>query len=239
MHMMLFRHNNITVIPKDNVIEINLNHQIQPPTNFVLPSQIVHYFIDHSQYHFIMDFCLCREAMQCKNYPQTLGCLFLGEAVKEINPKYGHIATAQEAHEHINKCGQAGLIHIIGRDKLDETWLQVSSGEKLMTICNCCECCCLWKMLPNLNQKINTHYQKMPGVTIEVTDACTGCGQCINACFLEGIKIVENKAVLGNNCRICGRCADICPNKAIKITINDTLYAKKTIQRIQKSVVLN
>jgi heterodisulfide reductase subunit A-like polyferredoxin len=176
--------------------------------------------------------------MTCNNYPQTLGCLFLGEAIQEINPKYGHITSPKEAHNHINKCQQAGLIHIIGRDKVDETWLNVTNGQKLMTICNCCECCCLWKMLPNLNEKINSRYKKMPGVNVEVTEACTGCGQCITACFLEGIHIVNDKAVLSENCRGCGRCVDKCPNNAIKLTISDTKSMEKTIQRVKQSVDL-
>jgi formate hydrogenlyase subunit 6/NADH:ubiquinone oxidoreductase subunit I len=238
MHLMMFRHNNITVLPKDNVIEITINKHIPPQNNTVLPSQIVHHFIDNTTHHFIMDFCLCREAMLCQNYPQTLGCLFLGEAIQEINPKYGHIATPQEAHQHIEKCQQAGLVHIIGRDKLDETWLQVTSGEKLMTICNCCECCCLWKMLPNLNEKINDHYKKMHGVNVQVTEACIGCGQCINACFLEGIQIIDNKAILSDNCRGCGRCVDRCPHNAIKLTISDKRFIDKTIKRVKKSVDL-
>ena len=238
MYLMMFRHNNITLLPKDNSIEITLNKNLQPTENMILPSEIVHKFIDISSYHFIMDFCLCREAMQCNKYPQTLGCLFLGEAIKEINPKYGHQVTAIEAHKHIKKCQEAGLIHIIGRDKIDETWLQVSSGDKLMTICNCCECCCLWKMLPHLNEQINTRYKKMPGVTIEVTDTCTGCGTCISACFLEGIRIIDKKAVLSDNCRGCGRCVEKCPINAIKITIDDEYYIEKTIRNIQKSVTV-
>ena len=238
MYLMMFRQNNITVLPKDNIVEININKHIPPPENIILPSQIVHHFIDQSKHHFIMDFCLCREAMQCNHYPQTLGCLFLGEAVNEINPKYGHLATAEEAHKHIEKCQQEGLIHIIGRDKVDETWLNVSNGEKLMTICNCCECCCLWKMLTNLNEEINTRYKKMPGVTVTVTDSCTGCGQCTKACFLEGIQIINNKAVLSDTCRGCGRCASACPNNAITLKITDPQYIEKTIKRVQNAVDL-
>jgi len=236
MYLMMFRYNNITVLPKDQTVEITLNKHIPPPHNIILPSQIVHHFIDNTNHHFIMDFCLCRESNQCTHYPQTLGCLFLGEAANEISPKYGHLATAEEAHKHIEKCQQKGLVHIIGRDKIDETWLKVSNGEKLMTICNCCECCCLWKMLPHLTDKINTHYKKMPGVTVKVTDACIGCGKCVDVCFLEGINIIDNKAVLSENCRGCGRCVSICPYKAISLTLNDPEYMAKTIKRVQLAV---
>ncbi|MBU0496546.1 MAG: 4Fe-4S binding protein [Candidatus Thermoplasmatota archaeon] len=239
LYLMMFRTNNITCLPRDSVVEITLNQYIDAPETMVLPSQVVHRFIDQAQHHFIMDFCLCREAMTCSNYPSSLGCLFMGDAVKEIDPSYGHIASKDEAHTFIKKCSEAGLVHIIGRDKLDETWLRVTSGDKLLTVCNCCECCCLWKMLPNLTSDINNVFKKMPGVSVQVTDACIGCGVCVSACFLEGIKIMDGKAVLSEQCRGCGRCAERCPQKAITVHINDELFLEKTIQLVNQSVVVD
>jgi len=87
----------------------------------------------------------------CKDYPMDLGCIFLGEAVKEINPKFGRMATVEEALEHAKKCRDAGLVHLIGKNKLDTVWLNAGPGDKLMTICNCCPCCCLWKILPDIS----------------------------------------------------------------------------------------
>ena len=82
---MLFDKSNLTYLIKDNVVEIQLNKKIEPPDNIVVPSKVVEYFIEKSSYRFIMNFCLCREAMKCKNYSTSLGCLFMGEAAKK-NP---------------------------------------------------------------------------------------------------------------------------------------------------------
>lgn len=234
---MLFEKNNLTILPKDSTIEIEIEKHIEAPENIVVPSQVVNYFIDKASAHFIMDFCICRESMNCKDHPSSLGCLFMGEAVHEINSSFGRILSKGEARKHVKTCRENGLVHVIGRDKLDELWLGVSSGVKLLTVCNCCSCCCLWKMIPNLDSSLAQSIKRMPGVSITVTSDCVGCGTCTeNVCFIDAIRVKNGKALIPEDCRICGRCAEVCPNNAIKITIEDEKYIDKTIQRIQSSI---
>ena len=55
-----------------------------------------------------------------------------------------------------------------------------------------------------------------------ITDACIGCGLCMDICFTKSIKIEDGKCVLDQDrCRGCGRCADVCPNEAITITYDE------------------
>jgi Na+-translocating ferredoxin:NAD+ oxidoreductase RNF subunit RnfB len=236
INKMLFDKTNLTVLPKESLIEIKLEKTIRPPDNIVLPSQVVEYFIRKAKYRFIMNFCICREAMDCQEHSIGLGCLFLGDAARRINLEFGREATIDEALTHVQKCREEGLIHLIGRDKIDETWLGVGSEGKLLTICNCCSCCCLWKMLSNLDPEINAKVKRMPGVEVKVTEKCTGCRLCIEKCFVHTITIQNEKAVIGANCKGCGRCADCCPNNAIQVMINDKQFIQKTIDRIESSV---
>jgi hypothetical protein len=97
INKMFFDQINLTVLPKDTIVEIKHEKLIQPPDNIVLPSQVVEYFIRKTNYRFIMDFCLCRDAMHCKNHPIELGCLFLGDAARGINPEFGREATMENA----------------------------------------------------------------------------------------------------------------------------------------------
>ena len=233
---MLFKQTHLTVLPKESVVEINLEKSIQPPDNIVLPSEVVEYFIRKANYRFIMNFCLCREANQCKNHPIEFGCLFLGEAARGINPEFGKEATLEEAVAYVQKCRAEGLIHLIGRDKIDETWLGVGSDGKLLTIGTCCNCCCLWKMLPDLDPQISAKVKRMPGVEVTVTEKCTGCGTCAEVCFVRAIRIEQGQAIISEDCRGCGRCADQCPEKAIRVIINDNLFLQKTIEQIESSV---
>lgn len=233
---MLFHQTNLTYLVKDSVVEIQIEKSIQLPDNMVLPSQVVDHFIRNASHRFLMDFCICRMSMHCKNHPVELGCLFLGDAVKDIAPAYGKEVSLNEALAHVQKCRQAGLIHLIGRDHIDKTWLQVKSGEKLMTICNCCSCCCLWKWLPDLDVSIRSKVKRMPGVTISVTDGCIGCGTCVDHCFMHAIYLTNGHASISDECRCCGRCVDVCPQHAITFHIDDDIFLEKTIERVALSV---
>lgn len=234
---MLFDNTDLTILSKDNIVEITLNKKIDPIESIVVPSKVVEYFIDKSSYHFIMDFCLCREAMQCSKYPINLGCLFMGDAAKKIPEELGKPVTKKEALEHVKKCRKAGLVHLIGRDKIDETWLGVGSKIPLLTVCNCCNCCCLWKMLSHLDDKISSKVKSMPGVKIKNNDNCKGCGVCTKGiCFVDNIKLKDGFAEIGKKCFACGRCVEICPNNAIDLIIEDNDFIEKTIQRVKKAI---
>jgi Pyruvate/2-oxoacid:ferredoxin oxidoreductase delta subunit len=233
---MLFEKNNLTYLPKDNLVEISLNKEIEPVDSIVVPSSIVDYFIDQSSYRVVMNFCICREAMQCSNHSMHLGCLFMGEAVRKIPKNLGKSVSKTEAKEHVHQCRNEGLVHLIGRDKLDETWLGVGSKTPLLTVCNCCTCCCLWRMLPVLDQSLASTVKKMPGIKIHINDQCTECGICTkDICFIDNIHIKDGSAVIGENCVGCSRCIDICPQKAITLTIENSNFIEKTIERVKKA----
>ncbi len=236
MDNMFFENDRIFYMPKDKLIEIN--HNINQDDSIILPSEVLNYFIDKSKNHVIMNFCLCRKSNNCQHYPQNFGCLFLGEAALKIDPKIGKHVTKEEAKEYVKKCREAGLVHLIGRNKLDSVWLNAKPPEKLLTICNCCECCCLWMMLPNLSSEISSKVTKLKGLEIKVTDKCTGCGECIDICFVRAIKIVNNKAQIDMNCRGCGRCVEKCRFDAIDIVL-DKNSLEDSITNISNSIDLS
>jgi NAD-dependent dihydropyrimidine dehydrogenase PreA subunit len=45
----------------------------------------------------------------------------------------------------------------------------------------------------------------------------TGCGDCIDSCPTESIKLQNGKAVINDDCIECGACVDECPNEAISV----------------------
>lgn len=230
-----FNGDSIYYLPTDRSLVVN--ESISSHGDYVLPSQIVDHFIDAASHHWVMNFCLCREGNQCTDYSQQLGCLFLGEAVHQINPKLGGLVSKEEAHQHVERCREAGLVHMIGRNKLDAIWLGVGPGEKLMTICNCCPCCCLWKFLPDITPQISTKVHRLPGVSVMVNDSCLGCGDCTQGiCFVNTIQLVDGFAQINANCRGCGQCIDICPNEAIELLIEDGPYVEHAIRDLSQLV---
>lgn len=231
----LFEGDDLVYLATDHSILIN--EPVSNPGNYVLPSKIIEHFIDSASLHWVMDFCLCRESNRCEDYSTQLGCLFLGEAVTQINPQFGRLVTKEEAHNHVQRCREAGLVHMIGRNKLDVLWLGAGSGEKLLTICYCCPCCCSWKVLPEITPQISSKVNRLPGLRVEVGDDCLGCGDCIDRiCVVNAIQLIEEQAVIGNQCRGCGRCVNICPNNAIELTIQDSEFVENAIKHISHLV---
>jgi ferredoxin len=232
----LFEGDDIFYLPKDKTIPVN--ETVDQPEGMMAPSKIVEHFIRQANYHWIMNFCICRDSTHCKDYPVELGCLFLGEAVKDINPKFGRQVTTDEALEHVQKCRDAGLVHLIGKNKLDTVWLNAGPGDKLMTICNCCPCCCLWKILPEIKPEIAEKVNRLPGLSVQVTDNCIGCGKCTkDVCFVNAVHLEEDHAVIDQvACRGCGRCVEVCPSNAIEITLNDLSYISRSIEKLESKV---
>jgi Fe-S-cluster-containing hydrogenase component 2 len=48
-------------------------------------------------------------------------------------------------------------------------------------------------------------------------EKCIGCGQCVDICPAEAIKVDNDIAVVSDECIECGACADECPTEAISL----------------------
>ncbi len=229
-------HDKLIFLSSDKVIPVN--QAVTKTEDMILPSKVVEHFVEKAKYRWIMNFCICREGMHCEHYPRTLGCLFMGDAVLQINPKFGRLASKEEALEHVKKCREAGLIHTIGRNLLDAAWLGVKPGHKLLTVCNCCECCCVARYFQKTTPAVKATAVKLPGALVRVTDRCKGCGLCTkNVCIFGAIQLVNKRArINAAECRACGRCVIKCPNKAIELILDDKAFMQKTIDQIDTLV---
>ena len=111
---MLFEDDEIVVIPNT----INVNKKIESEGSEFLPTDIIKEVISRCDDIVIMNSCLCRSSNNCKDYPQDIGCIFLGPTSKKIPSHIGKKATVEEALAQVDKADAAGLSHIIGRNKI-------------------------------------------------------------------------------------------------------------------------
>lgn len=148
------------------------------------------------------------------------------------------MVSKEEAFNHIKREQEARLVHMIGIDKLDSLWLNVDE-DKLLSICACDPCCCLWKMSPLLRNDMGARIKKMPIVEITVNkEICIGCGTCSDGvCFVNAINVINDKSeIVDKECRGCGRCVEICPQQPITITINNDQFIEESIKQISSLI---
>lgn len=235
----LFEHDGTYFIPSNSSVKnissqtITMNYDVSKPDMIVMPSDIIKSVLNKAEDIVIMNKCLCRNSTECNDYPRDLGCIFLGKTTKKISRKHCREVTSAEAIEHIDKCDDAGLIHIMGRNRMDSVWMGVRPEDELLTICNCCPCCCLWRVYPNLSDTIQNDFYKLPGVSIELDiDECVGCGKCEEVCFAKCISIENSKAKIDEDvCIGCGQCSNNCPTNAIKL-----IYNKENVESVFEKI---
>lgn len=115
INKMLFEKDEIIVIPNT----ISVNKKIEAENSEFLPTDVIKDVIRRCDDIVIMNQCLCRTSANCQDYPQDIGCIFLGPTSKKIPRTIGYEATVNEALAHVDKADAAGLSHIIGRNKID------------------------------------------------------------------------------------------------------------------------
>jgi MinD superfamily P-loop ATPase len=98
----------------------------------------------------------------------------------------------------------------------------------------------MWKMIPQVTSLISTKVNRMPGITVQVSEDCSGCEICLDgACFVNAISMKDGAATIGNSCRGCGNCVILCPEEAIKISISDHSFIEETISHITPLVEIS
>jgi len=201
-----------------------------------LPITVAEHFIREASHHVLLDYCPCRKALGCSEYDANIGCIFVGEGAREINPEVGRHVGVEETLDHLHRAVDAGLIPMVGKVKFDADYLGVKDRHRLMTICICCPCCCLAGGVQHAPRNVRNLVVRLEGVEVRVDGDCDGCGICVETCIFKQMKIIDGQAVVGEECKACGRCAVCCPNDAISISVDNPEYIRQCIDRISAYV---
>jgi ferredoxin len=221
-----------------SITYIPVNEQLEIPPGTVAPVSIVEHFIDTADYHVVSYHCMCRKTMGCSDYDPDFGCIFMGDAAREIHPSIARPVSREEAKEHVRKAAELGLVTSIGKFRLDAFALGLKDYDRLMSVCHCCPCCCLYEIVPHADIEFQNMVVPLEGVAVEVNDACDGCGACVAACLFKQMEVVGGKAVQGTLCKSCGRCELVCTRGAVTVRIDDPTYFDACVQRLSSKVEL-
>ncbi len=219
---------------KTNMYWIPINETIEQNDNVPVPQDIVRQFIEHSSYRSIVDFCGCRQSFECKHYPTEIGCLMMGEDAKQLNSKISRPVSKEEAVAHLDRAVKAGLPPFVGKARIDDFVFGIRNSGRLLTVCFCCECCCLtrwFKYTPTAERGALMH--RLEGLDIRVdADACEECHTCAEHCFLDLISFDNGTAQVAEECMGCGRCVAACPHDAIHLSLNNPEFVDQAMKSI-------
>ena len=192
----------------------------------IVPMDLIKASLKKMSYIALMDGCLCRQANGCEDYPQDVGCLFLGEAAKAVvKHKLGHQVSCEEACAHVDKAASYGLMGQAVWIEVEQTIWGVRNDlmDHFLEICFCCPCCCIAMRLSRNATPAERHRFHPAGWTaVPDRTKCIGCGLCApeqNGCPVEAISFGEDGKVVINQeiCVGCGICKHRCPHDVIQI----------------------
>jgi len=154
--------------------------------------------------------CICRVQQRlvgkgCERPVET--CLVFAPVEHAFDrSKVDRVITKEEAQQILRATEEAGLVHTAGnyRDGIDY-------------ICNCCTCCC--GILRGIAEfGIMTAVARSNFHVVVETDACSGCGNCIERCQFNALSTADAIVVVDyNKCMGCGLCVESCATDALQL----------------------
>lgn len=174
--------------------------------------------------------CICRKEQgllgkECDRPKET--CIMFGDFAQYfLDNGMSRAISLEEAYQILDMAEAAGLV------------LQPSNTQKLASICCCCPCCCpglkFSKMTPKPAKFVLSHYH----AAIDA-DLCSSCGECVERCQMDAIKVAEECAeIIDGRCIGCGLCVSTCPGEAISLVPKPGMEAppkdfRDTLHRIE------
>ena len=175
------------------------------PTEWILPYDDVKALIEEGSSFQVRD-CICRVQQRgvgkgC-DYPLDV-CLYFSTTG---HPSGKEGLSRDEALAVLDRAEAAGLVHTVSN---------IASG--VWFVCNCCGCCCaILRGITKFGlEKSVARANYYAGID---TDACTGCGACLDRCQVRAISTDGGVATVDRaRCIGCGLCVTGCPTGAAKL----------------------
>jgi NAD-dependent dihydropyrimidine dehydrogenase PreA subunit len=176
--------------------------------------------------------CPCRATAQLigkKRCDHSLeNCIKYDELAEYLIEKgIGREITKQEALEVLRRSEEAGLVHMVD-----------NAREGIKHTCNCCGCCC-WSVGTIRRKKIPRDVL-MATYFIRETDRerCTGCGQCVEICPVQVVKMEGDFPVIDQDwCIGCGVCAVPCPASAVRLVRKSNAIPPKDFKDLHQQIL--
>lgn len=202
------------------VVTVPVNAKLRE-TSAILPFDMIRQLVDSAAYVAIAEHCICREAHNCKDYPSSPGCVYLGEGARSIKYRTRQ-ATKQEAVEWLDRARSLGLVTNVVWSSVEFEALG-ANPSRTVEICSCCPCCCLMFKTRDASKAYSDNILGFGTAHVMSPDSCTRCTNCEAACPFKAVRVDMHggPAVDATRCKGCGRCADACRAGVLKVLPNE------------------
>jgi NAD-dependent dihydropyrimidine dehydrogenase PreA subunit len=164
---------------------------------------------------FAVAHCPCRLAYKMSgkkcDHPVEVCLKFNDLARYLVERGIGREVSKEEALQIVRISEEACLVHFVD-----------NTGGKINHNCNCCVCAC-WNVGNIKRRKIRrddivaTYFMRKTD-----TDECSGCGDCMDICPVDALKMREDLPVVDEKwCIGCGVSATVCPTDAARMKIRE------------------
>jgi ferredoxin len=216
-------------------IILPVREAVRSEESVVLPRAILEPLVRKADARVVLHRCICRHAEKCTNYPEQIGCLFLGEGATRIHPSMGRPVDTETALAHAREAMDRGLVPLVVHATFDAVALGIPY-RRMLAVCFCCDCCCTIRH----GLRLGPHafwdtVVRVPGLTVEVDESCIGCETCVDVCYVKAIKVEYGHARIDDRCKGCGRCVEACPVGAISLRLHkDVDYVEEFMRRVER-----
>jgi len=199
------------MVPEAAARTITVQKELPPGTE-IFPFEKLAELVDKEE-SFAAAKCYCRHHAHLIDNPCQLeevperACLSFGKVADfVVDRKFGQRISKQECLQILGDSEKAGLVHNAS-----------NYVGNLVFVCNCCGCCCgFLKMLREHDVKAMLAVSNFQVAIDEET--CTGCGDCVNRCQMEALRLVDEIATVNtNHCVGCGNCVSVCPTESLSM----------------------
>jgi ferredoxin len=216
-------------------IILPVHQAVHADESIVLPYKLLAPLVEKSDARVLLNKCICRSAEKCDNFPIEIGCLFLGEGAREIDGGLGREVDAPTAWAHVQHAMDAKLVPLVVHASFDAFVLGIPY-RRMLAICFCCDCCCTIRHGLRLGPRAFWDTViRLPGMTIDVSEDCIGCGKCVEVCPVKAIHLDYGSARVDEQCKGCGRCVEECATGAMTVRLDRKVdILKGFLERIEE-----
>ena len=212
--------------PEDSRSIVTLDQKIELTSNEkVIPFATAREIILTAPPEIAVYECGCRASSPNPCEP-TQVCIVIGQPFVDFilrhHPQTSRRISQEEALEIIRSEHRRGHVQT--------AWFKDICFGRFYALCNCCKCCCIGIQALT---KHNIPMAAPSGYAARVDDgACSGCGECVDACVFEAIRLDGHASVIWETCMGCGVCVEACPSRALSLKRDERKGEPMDLQRL-------